>query len=521
MGGDRTFCGLKLHRRREPKETDLHVLLVLPFFLIGIDSIFTGFYYLAAGVPGTKEALREVESYGSGVDFKHLLFNFLFLYVPVLAWYWPIWRFIRTHDPALKAKVRDRLSTVYRAILLLFCMLLAAKIAAHVVAYWGVLEAGIFLRYNLPAIGLSVLLQFGFAGVFIENVLGNAAGPVVERLYDRAELFDLRKGLHLPLVAKIGGLLLCSAAVPMLMIYFYLRNSGVEGLEMWAVKNLIMNCLIIMMIGVSVLVGTTQRPIDGIIEKMKRLAAGDFDVKSRIYFADEIARIKASFNKMVDQLMERETLRETFGKYVSVEIAKKLLGSGGADLGGEEIEATVLFCDIRNFTPMSEKMTPREVVEFLNEYFAHVTGPIMEHRGVINKFMGDAVMAVYAPLLGSDDHAGDAVRSALGMRKALERFNASGRTPGEVRFGVGIQTGALVAGNVGTLARLEYTVIGDTVNVASRLESATKELGADILVSEAVRDKVEPAMKGKASFERMGDVALKGKSRPVTLFAVR
>ncbi len=233
---------------------------------------------------------------------------------------------------------------------------------------------------------------------------------------------------------------------------------------------------------------------------------------------DGIGELKAYFNDMVEGLAERERLKDTFGRYVSVEVAKRLMESGAISLGGESIEATVLFSDIRDFTPMSEAMPPQELVRFLNSYFSHVTVPIAEHRGMINKFIGDAVMAVFAPQFGSSAHVDDAVRAALGMREKLATFNALEKK--DVRFGVGVHVGGLVAGNIGTEKRLEYTVIGDTVNIASRIESQNKEQGSVILISEAAYERLSPALKGSLKAERRDAVRLKGKEKPMALYAI-
>ncbi|MCX5787262.1 MAG: HAMP domain-containing protein [Elusimicrobia bacterium] len=509
-------------RTKKGDPAQLHVILVIPFFLLGIDVAFRTFFFVALGKAVSREAISSALTYGSGRVKWDLLYNTAFLYIPLLAWYAPIWRFIRTGDPALKETVRRRMSSIYRAIFALFGIFLGARILTHLFAYRHVLVARELFLFNLPAMLLAVLVELCFTAIFAENIFGNAAGSLMERIYTREELYSMRPGTSVSLVVKIAFLVISTAVVPMLMLDTYIRvGLHAPDFQVEAVHNLLINSFTPMLLGIAVVLGTLQRPVDNLVSKMQRLAEGDFDVKTRVYFSDEIARIKSSFNRMADQLRERETLRETFGKYVSVEVAKKLMSSGKVDLGGEEIEATVLFCDIRNFTPMSEKLTAKEVVDFLNAYFLHVTEPIMDHNGVINKFMGDAVMAIYAPILGSEDHVGDALRSASGMREALGRFNA-GRAGGEpVRFGIGIQTGTLVAGNVGTLARLEYTVIGDTVNVASRLESATKDVGVDILVSGAVREKASASPGNGWKFEEVGPVSLKGKAAPMLLYALR
>ncbi|HNT98629.1 MAG TPA: adenylate/guanylate cyclase domain-containing protein, partial [Elusimicrobiales bacterium] len=239
--------------------------------------------------------------------------------------------------------------------------------------------------------------------------------------------------------------------------------------------------------------------------------------RTRIYFSDEIAWLKAGYNEMIAGLKEREELHDTFGKYLSIEIARELIKNKKVNLGGETIEAAVMFCDIRNFTPLSEKLSATGVVDFLNDYFRHITPPIAENNGVINKFIGDAVMAIYTPLLGSEDYVADALRAAAGMRAALSVFNDSGKAPGKVEFGVGVHCGRLVAGNIGTSERLEYTFIGDTVNAASRIEGKTRDLDTDILVSGQVLSALGPDKAG-FGFESVGKVPLKGKSEPMELF---
>jgi len=176
--------------------------------------------------------------------------------------------------------------------------------------------------------------------------------------------------------------------------------------------------------------------------------------------------------------------------------------------------------DIRNFTSMSEKMSAREVVDFLNEYFSYITEPIIKNHGVINKFIGDAVMAIYTPHLGSGDHVTDAVKSAIGMRNKLKEFNEAKKNDFNVRFGVGIHTGTLIAGNIGTSNRLEYTVIGDTVNVASRIEAENKNFSTDILISEQVFEAIDKDFKAGLNFEKCPPINVKGKEKSLILYKV-
>jgi len=260
-------------------------------------------------------------------------------------------------------------------------------------------------------------------------------------------------------------------------------------------------------------------PINNLVRRMGRVSKGDFKCKTSVLYVDEIGQLKGHFNSMLDGLVEREKIKDTFGKFISFEIAEKLLKEKKVNLMGEEIEATILFSDIRNFTPLGEKLGASGLVEFLNLYFSHIVKPIHEHNGVINKFIGDAVMAVFSPIFGNAGHEESAVRSALGMRRALETFNALNKYP-PVKFGVGIHRGKLVAGNIGTEERMEYTFIGDNVNIASRIESENKTFNSDILISEQVFAALGDEMKSGLKLEKCDRVHVKGREGELTLYKI-
>ncbi|MGM0608540.1 MAG: adenylate/guanylate cyclase domain-containing protein, partial [Candidatus Muiribacteriota bacterium] len=223
-----------------------------------------------------------------------------------------------------------------------------------------------------------------------------------------------------------------------------------------------------------------QQPLSRLVEHMNKVSEGDFSTRASVLSADEIGKLRGHFNNMVAGLNEREKIRDTFGKFVSVEIAKKLMETGKVKLEGEELDTTIMFTDIRNFTPLSESMSPDKLIKFLNDYFGYMVKPVLKEKGVINKFIGDSIMAIFSPNFGLDNHVDGALKSALGLRKALSKFNKLEKYP-VISQGIGLHTGSLIAGNVGTTERMEYTVIGDVVNIASRIESQNKEFDTDIL----------------------------------------
>jgi adenylate cyclase len=180
---------------------------------------------------------------------------------------------------------------------------------------------------------------------------------------------------------------------------------------------------------------------------------------------------------------------------------------------------TVLFSDVRGFTAMSEKSTPEDVVAQLNEYFSHMVDVLFAHRGTLDKFVGDMVMGLFGAPVDDPDHAEHAVQTAVAMARALDELNrrwtAAGRQALDI--GIGISTGEMVAGNIGSNAIMSYTVIGDTVNLGARLESLNKDYGTRIIISDATR----AALTGQYDLRPLGEVVVKGKSQPVAIFEVK
>ncbi len=219
---------------------------------------------------------------------------------------------------------------------------------------------------------------------------------------------------------------------------------------------------------------------------------------------------------------ERKIIKATFSKYVSPHVLDELLSSPEkVVLGGEEKEITVLFSDIRGFTSISEKTTPTELVRILNMYFSAVTKKIIEKDGVLDKYIGDAIMAFWGAPLDEPLQADKAVEAGLGMLEALDELNVVLRAQGdpEIAIGVGIYTGKAVVGNVGSEHRFDYTAIGDTVNAGSRIEGITKDYKTPLIIGDTTLEKI----KDKTKFETkpLGEVVVKGKSKPILIYSVK
>lgn len=261
---------------------------------------------------------------------------------------------------------------------------------------------------------------------------------------------------------------------------------------------------------ISWLTGTLRRA-------MHRVESGALKTRLDVITTDEFADLYEGFNRMTAGLGEREKLRDAFGRYVAPEIAEAIL-EGGAHLGGTTVHASVLFADIRGFTSLSERLRPAEVVALLNRYVAAMDPAIRAAGGWINKFGGDSILAVFGAPVAEPNHGELAVRAALGMRAALAAFNAAERSiSGEhIEIGIGVHTGEMVAGSIGSPERMEYTVIGDVVNVAARLQALNKELGTQILLSAEVQKEAGPRYPARA----LPPVQVRGKSAPMEIYTL-
>ncbi len=226
-----------------------------------------------------------------------------------------------------------------------------------------------------------------------------------------------------------------------------------------------------------------------------------------------IGVLKTSYD-FYKESAEKRKMKEFLYRYVPDRVADELVKSGQIQLGGEIREVVVLFSDIKGFTSMSEKMSAQEVVKFLNEYLTRMSEIIRyKYDGTIDKFIGDAIMAIFGAPVRSDDFIEKALRCSLEMRKELRKLNAEIGT--NLDSGIGIHYGPAVVGNIGAPFRMDYTCIGDTVNTASRIEHLTRDIDAEIIVSQTVYEKVKD---GRFKFEYIGEYKVKGKDEPLRLY---
>ncbi len=299
-----------------------------------------------------------------------------------------------------------------------------------------------------------------------------------------------------------------------------IQNIRLAKLFIWVLTIIIILLGILLSLGLSMYI---SRPINKLRESTKALGQGDFDHRVKIPRNDELGDLGSAFNKMAEDLADKEKMQESFGRYVTPEIVDMIMEDPDNPwMKGSRVEATVLFVDIRGFTSLSEEKEPEVIVELLNDYFSRITETVIKHGGHLNKFVGDAAMAVFGTPVPNSEHAEAAVKAALDIQReiaSLDRTKLDGTLKIEFlpyKVGVGINSGEVVAGNLGSQKRMEYTVIGDNVNVASRLTSLAEE--GEILISKRTYELFKN--KNGLRVEERGAVPVKGRKMELTIFNV-
>jgi adenylate cyclase len=264
------------------------------------------------------------------------------------------------------------------------------------------------------------------------------------------------------------------------------------------------------LLAVTLAARATADPIDSVRYALAEVEHGNFDVQVPVYDGTQVGQLQLGFNQMVAGLAERERIRSVFGTYVDPDVAAYVL-SEGTNLEGEELEVTIMFVDVRNFTGFAEQRAARDVVAGINQLFEQVVPIVRAHGGHVDKFIGDGLLAVFGAPRRQADHADQALDAALEIAEAIRSGVA-----GQLQVGIGLNSGAVVAGNVGGAGRFEFSVIGDPVNVAARVEAATRETGDIILLAQHTKDLLHP---GHVPLTERPDLSLKGKSGTVILYA--
>jgi adenylate cyclase len=368
-----------------------------------------------------------------------------------------------------------------------------------------------------PERTLGVALTIGTASVVVSGVAylltGFVMRPVAARALVDTRLTDPPRGVGVRSRALIFWGVGTAAPVVALVVAAILALSGVgTTVDQLAVATVVVGAVVLVfgLLVTWLAAGSVVAPVRSVRDAMLDLERGQLDREVVVFDGSEVGLLQAGFNRMAGGLRERERLRDLFGRHVGHEVARRAAEAlGDVELGGEARTASVLFVDLEGSTTYAAEHSPEEVVEVLNRFFAVVVEEVDRREGLVNKFIGDAVLAVFGAPVGVDDHAGRALAGARAIASRLAE-----ELP-ELPAGVGVATGEVVAGNVGHQERFEYTVIGDAVNSAARLTDLAKQQPGRVLASAS---SVEEASADEAARWRPeGETTLRGRTEPTGL----
>ncbi|MEM9351863.1 MAG: adenylate/guanylate cyclase domain-containing protein [Planctomycetota bacterium] len=453
------------------------------------------------------------------------VFNVLIYPAAVLAWVLPIWWLRGSHRKLIDGirPHQDVLQRAQRYVVNLPWWIFSIASAAWLLCvpvFWAALKA---LPEPLPGeVSLHLTLSFVIAGMIAithsffvtELVSQKALYPVFFRRENPAHVPGA-----LPLSITARGVLwaLSGGVCPLIsLLLLLLVPHDPQDLRWFAVAVVVVATLF--NLGTAWMIGKlVATPVAQLRRASARIAEGDLDVRVNLLRADDFGPLIERFNLMVEGLRDREQLQETFGRHVGEEAAQQILAHGGG-LSGAEQHITAMFVDVRNFTEHSERHTPEEVVSALNIFFRDAVETIEAHGGMVNKFLGDGFMALFGIGSRAEGHARRAVEAGLELlcclEDAAEELERAG-WPG-LAIGIGVNTGPAIVGSIGSPKRLEYTAIGDTVNVAARVEALTKHVGRPLVVTESTHAELPVCVQA----EELPPQPVKGKGLPLRVFAV-
>lgn len=383
-------------------------------------------------------------------------------------------------------------------------------------------SVGLYILYNLTNALMITLLAFAL----LQQACRKTAIPV---MFPHGHIRDQTGTVKLSIRTRMMLLYGAICLVPMFQIALVVNAGSSHALThaepLVVLANLgtfsLILCIFTAAYGwwlASLSAQNLSEPVEEMMQVAERVREGDYQGRVQVVSNDEIGYLGDRVNEMSRGLRERESIRAMFNLITSPEIGDQIL-AGRVSTDGELREVTLLFSDLRGFTSMAERLPPKRVVESVNDYFGAMSEAIVENGGIILQYVGDEIEAVFGAPVADPDHADKAVAAALAMRKRLKELNREQVSLGRETFrhGIGIHTGEALAGIVGSKYKISYALVGDTVNLASRIGDLTKEMDADILMSGATYR----SLKRLPPVSEPVQIAVKGKEQSVDVFAVK
>ena len=474
----------------------------------------------------------EMTQLGSRINMFFLPFAFILPLVLTLLYEKPIRRYLNliyrgdTAPNYLAGNARQRLLNEPFFLIAVDSGLWIIAAVLYPVIFWvydagsDIIQVSFFMNFYSGLITITV------AFFVFEHVLQNKVAPI---FFPEGGLYMTPRTLRIRIRTRLIALLFASNLVPFFAIINMTRGiihagpSPVRVIEQLQ-STIFINALIFMGVGIwlTILVSVNlRRPLEEIIRVLQGVRKGQFDNKVRVTSNDEIGYTGDVINEMNEGLKERDLIKDTFGKYVAKEVRDEVL-SGRIPLDGEKKEVTILFSDLRNFTSMTESNDPKLVIKIMNSYFKEMDDAIQDQGGLVLQFIGDEIYAVFGAPIFRSDHPSRAFRAGLEMKRRLVELNKQFEEKGwpTLRHGIGIHTGEALAANMGSPDRMSYLLVGDAVNLASRLQSLTKKIGTELIISAATHAHLTVGQLESIKLKLHEKLSVKGKKDPVEAYAL-
>jgi adenylate cyclase len=377
---------------------------------------------------------------------------------------------------------------------------------------------------------LTGLITATLAFFWVEHILQRRMAPI---LFPEGKLQATQGTLRIRIVNRLAALMFACSIVPLTAIHFTIHGPEriremcdsppqalLENMQEVVFAETIVFALFA--VGLTFLVALNfTRSLRDIVVVLNEVKNGVFSRKVRVTSNDELGFAGDAINEMTEGLIERDFVKETFGKYVTRQVRDEILG-GRISLDGERKDVTILFSDLRDFTPLTESNDPKLVVKMMNSYFKEMSEAIQDQGGLVLQYIGDEIYAVFGAPVPQPEHPERAFRAGVEMNRRLDILNRQFEERGWpiLGHGIGIHTGEALAANIGSPDRLSYLLIGDTVNVASRLQSLTREFGARMIISTATHAHLHESELSATTLKKLPPVHVKGKNTAVEAFVV-
>lgn len=380
----------------------------------------------------------------------------------------------------------------------------------------------------------STMVGFVSSAIIFFGVESHARKVLIPLFFPKGELSLVERTAKLSILKRLRAFYRIGSLIPLAIIvltlfvlYLQVNAETVSGKTYGqGVLNFSIVVFILSFLGSGILNRQISRsiadPINGMLDTMEEIKRGNYQTRVNVVSNDEVGVLGDATNRMIQSLAEKELLRDAFGRYVTPEIRDEII-SGRIPLDGEFKDVTVLFADLKDFTPMTEANDPKQMVQILNDYFKEMSAAIKSKSGLILQFLGDEIYAVFGAPVSCKDHPSNAFFAALDMEKRLKdlnkRFVQQGRLP--LSHGIGIHTGQVLAANIGSPDRLSYLLLGDAVNLASRLQTLTREMDARIIVSAETKQYLPESQTRNVLVRHPQPVQIKGQQTKVNIYLIK